>query len=508
MRKSIVLLLIIFLLSSIAFILFRLLLKAPPPRTPFGWRAHVTTLAGDGSPAFRDTAPTTQAAFSDPFGIAIAPDGAIYISDAGESNRIRKLAPDGVVTTLAGNGDEGHADGPGTQATFNTPSGVAVDREGNIYVADTGNNRIRKITPQGVVSTVAGDGTAGHVDGPVLQARFNAPIGITVDKRGNIYVADTYNDRVRIITPGGQVSTVAGAGAPGYADGDAGGALFDTPCAVVVTADGTLIIADTGNNRLRRITEDGKVTTLPVVFPIEVNPGDLAKPIGLAITPDGFLYVTELDRGRVVQLAADGAARVVAGGGRGYADGLDAARFNQIAGASIDSWGDLYVADGGNYLVRKLAQSGADPGSQKLSGPLPRLTSEILAQPSLPWPLDPQERPHEVVATMGEVRGSFDSSDSRHHLHSGLDIFGAYGRVVRAIRSEKVVSPLANWGFGALNEGLRVGIISYIHIHVGRDKEAKLFDDPRFIAVRGPERSSACESSAALVSVQAMRWVR
>lgn len=487
MRKSIVLLLFVFLVSSIAFILFRLFHKAPPPRTPFGWRANVTTLAGDGSPAFRDSAHPTQAAFSDPFGVAIDPDGAIYVSDAGESNRIRKLAPDGTVTTLAGggNGDEGYADGPGTQASFNTPSGIATDSSGNVYVADTGNNRIRKITPQGIVSTVAGQGTSGHVDGPALQARFNGPIGIAVDPRGIIYVADTYNDRVRMITPGGQVSTVAGAGTPGYADGDAGGALFDTPCGVVVTADGGLIIADTANNRLRKITQDGKVTTLPVAFPAEVNPGDLARPIGLAITDDGFLYVTELGRGRVVQLAPDGAARVVAGGGPGYADGLGTARFNQIAGTSIDSQGDLYVADSGNYLVRKLAQSAADPGSKKVSEPLPRLTSATLGQPSLPWPLDPQDRPHEVVATMGEVRGSFDSTDSRHHLHSGLDIFGEYGRVVRAVRSEKVTSPLANWGFGDLSEGLRVGVISYIHIQVGRDKDAKLFDDPRFIPVRG-----------------------
>jgi sugar lactone lactonase YvrE len=289
---------------------------------------------------------------------------------------------------------------------------------------------------------------------------------------------------VRMIALSGQVTTVAGGGTTGYADGDAGQALFDTPCGVVVTSDGALIIADTANNRLRKIAPDGKVTTLPVTFPAEVNPGDLAKPIGLAITHDGVLYVTELDRDRVVQLAPDGAARVVAGGGPGYADGLDTARFNQIAGVSIDRHGDLVVADGGNYLVRKLGQSGVDPGSQKSGEPLPRLTSATLEQPSLLWPVDPQDRPHEVVATMGEVRGSFDSTDSRDHLHSGLDIFGEYGDVVRAIRSEKVVSPLANWGFGNLSEGLRVGVISYIHIKVGRDKEAKLFDDPRFISVR------------------------
>jgi len=104
------------------------------------------------------------------------------------------------------------------------------------------------------------------------------------------------------------------------------------------------------------------------------------------------------------------------------------------------------------------------------------------------WPLDPQERPHEVVATIGEVRGSFDSTDSRHHLHSGLDVFGAYGTVVRAVRSEKVVSPIPNWAFGSINEGVRVGVVSYIHIRVGRDKDAKMFDDPRFIPVNDAEQ--------------------
>lgn len=100
------------------------------------------------------------------------------------------------------------------------------------------------------------------------------------------------------------------------------------------------------------------------------------------------------------------------------------------------------------------------------------------------WPLTPQQSPHEVIATVGEVRGSFDSKDSRDHLHSGLDVSGAYGDVVRPVRSEKVVSPVANWGFGDLNEGLRIGVFSYIHMHVGRDKDDKVFDDSRFLPVK------------------------
>jgi sugar lactone lactonase YvrE len=494
MRKLILALVIVIFCSVTAFILFRVIRKARNPPTSLGWRARVTTLAGDGSPAFRDGARPTEAAFADPFGIAIGLDGSVYVADAGESNRIRRLGPDGTVTTFAG-GIEGYADGPGTSASFNTPSALALDGSGNLFVADTGNNRVRKVTPEGVVSTVAGEGTAGHRDGPAAQAQFDAPIGIAVDGRGNVYVADTYNDRIRLITSAGQVSTVAGSGIPGYVDGNAGDARFDTPCAVAVAVDGSLIVADTGNNLLRRVTPDGKVTTLPVVFPADSTAANLSKPIGLAMTHDGFIYVTELDRARVIQVAPDGAARVIAGGDQGNANGPEGARFKQLAGVAIspkgDRRGDLIVADSGNYLVRRLGQSTgaaeADSAQTIPGEPLPRLNGATLGEQSLPWPVDPQQIPHEVVATIGEVRGSFDSTDSRDHLHSGLDVFGTYGEVVRAVRSEKVVSPLANWGFAGLNEGLHVGVISYIHHQVGRDKEGKVFADPRFISVPGDD---------------------
>jgi hypothetical protein len=165
-------------------------------------------------------------------------------------------------------------------------------------------------------------------------------------------------------------------------------------------------------------------------------------------------------------------------------------RLNQAAGISLGPHSnrpaELYVADSGNYLLRKLDQT---PGMSAATDidPLPKLTKETLNQQSLIWPIDPQDKPHEVVATIGEVRGSFDSDDSRHHLHSGLDVFGGYGETVRAVRSEKVTNPLANWAFGSINEGVRVGVVSYIHIHVGRDRDAKMFDDPRFIPVKDVE---------------------
>lgn len=451
-------------LVCLLFILLAATACSRPIPTTFSWQAHVTTLAGDGSPRV----------LSDPFGIAIGRDGTIYVSDAGEDNAIRKLAPDGTLTTLAG-GDN----------SFNTPSGLAIDPDGNIYIADTGTNSIRKVTPEGKVSTVAGTGTAGYLDGPSNQAQFDGPVGVAVDALGNVYVADTYNDRIRKISTTGQVSTFAGAGRPGYADGDAATALFDTPCAVAVAADGTLYVADTGNNQLRKITTTGQVTTLGLTFAAEANKSGVRSPTGLALTHDGFLYVTEMSRGTIIQVAPDGKAVIIAGNGSGYASGAGAvARFNQPAGLAIDPRnGDLVVADGANYLVRKLSHREVATTGQPTEQ-LPRLTPETLGEKNLSWPLDPQNSPHEVAATMGEVRGSFDSTEGRDHLHSGLDVFGAFGDVVRAIRNEKVTSPLPNWGFNSLPEGIRVGVVSYIHMQVGRDKDGKPFDDARFVEVK------------------------
>ena len=473
MRKLVVACILLIVLGGvIAFVVYRFTRKPLP--TPVGWKAYVTNVAGDGSPL----------ALSDPFGIAVGADGSIYMTDAGDQNRIQMIGPDGKISSIAG-GVEGFVDGVGDKALFNSPSGLAIAPNGDLLVADTGNNCIRRVPIEGETATIAGNGKPGYADGPDRQAQFNGPIGVAVDAHGNIYVADSYNDRIRKIMPGGQVSTVAGQGTPGYADGDRNTALFDTPSGIIVANDNSLIVADTGNDRLRRISAEGNVTTLPVT--------DLSSPIGLAITHDNFIYVTELDRSRVVQIAPDGTTRVIA----------DDARFNQPTGIAIDPNGRgparLYVADSGNYLVRKLDPAPTQTTATSID-PLPKLTNETLRQQQLIWPVAPQESPHEVVATMGEVRGSFDSTDSRHHLHSGLDVFGAYGDTARAVRSEKVTSPLANWGFESLNEGFRVGVVSYIHIRVGRDKDGKMFDDARFIPVN--------DGTGKLVRVRVRRGAR
>lgn len=489
---------IILVVGFAAFLLIYSLIRGKrPPKTIVGWRATAITWAGDGAPGFRDDPSRTRAAFADPFGVAVAPDQTIYVTDSGDNNRIRKISPDGQVQTFAGNGQEAFADGPASEASFNTPSGLAIDASGNLYVADTGNNRIRKITRQGMVSTIAGDGTAGYADGPAAQAQFNGPIGVAVNQAGDVFVADSYNDRVRLISRNGQVTTLAGAKGPGYADGDSNAATFDTPCAVAVAPDGSVIVADTGNRRLRRIAPDKKVSTLQITFS-DGGSTELSSVTGLAYSHDGFLYVTESDEGRVIQVAPDNTARIVAANGLSFTDPRD--HFNQITGVTVDGHGDLYVCDSANYIVRKLAANKASNGETIKADILPQLNKQTLGQSTLLWPLEPQDQPHEIVATMGESRGSFDSTDGRDHLHSGVDISGVYGAAVRAIRSEKVVNPLPNWGFGSLNEGLRVGVFSYIHIQVGRDQDSKLLSESTFLPVK--------DGSGKLVRIRVRRGTR
>ncbi|HZG54167.1 MAG TPA: hypothetical protein VEZ40_18840, partial [Pyrinomonadaceae bacterium] len=162
-KRLLLTLALLFISTGVALFIYYRLRERPVP-TVAGWRATVSTHAGDGAPGATDAATPTQARFHNPFGVAVDQRGNVYVADAGDSNRIRKIGVEGAVTTLAG-GAEGFADGAGGAASFNTPSALAIDREGNLYVADTSNHRIRKVTPEGTVTTLAGDGTAGARDG-------------------------------------------------------------------------------------------------------------------------------------------------------------------------------------------------------------------------------------------------------------------------------------------------------------------------------------------------------
>lgn len=267
---------------------------------------QVSTLAGS-TKGFTDGV-GGAAKFNEPSDVAVDPQGNVYVADI-NNNAVRKITPNGTVTTFAGAAAQGYVEGAGTVARFNNPRGVATDAQGNVYVADMTNNCIRKITPAGVVSTFAGSRTAGSADGTGSAARFNAPRDLTVDGQGNIYVVDSDNNGIRKITPAGVVSTIAGGGGAGYSDGSGATAKFNEPKGIVAAADGTLYIADTENNRIRRISTTGVVTTV----------------------------------------AGDGTA--------GYAEGATtSARFNAPRGIALDATGKiLYIVDQDNNRIRKIA---------------------------------------------------------------------------------------------------------------------------------------------------------
>ncbi len=220
----------------------------------------VSTFAGTGVAGAADGKDT--ATFNSPLGVAVDVAGNVYVADY-ENDLIRKISAAGVVTTIAGkSGVAGAADGLDTAARFNLPESLAVDVSGNIYVADNGNNLIRKITPAGMVSTIAGSGTAGFADGTGTSASFNSPFGIAVDAAGNIYVADAGNNRIRKITPAGAVSTFAGSGAKGANNATGAAATFNTPSGLAVDAAGNVYVADENNNLIRKITPAAIVTTI------------------------------------------------------------------------------------------------------------------------------------------------------------------------------------------------------------------------------------------------------
>ena len=438
-------------------------LASKPRPTVMGWPVSVTDVARG---------------LDDPFGVALDRAGNAYVSDAGASNHVRRIAPDGAATILAG-GREGFADGAGAAAAFHTPSGIAIDRSGNLLVADTGNNAIRKITPQGVVSTVAGDGAAGWVDGPGTQARFNGPTGVAVDLLGNVFVADTYNDRIRKIAPDGSVTTIAGGAAPGWLDGVGAAAQFDTPTGLALDLQGNLYIADSGNGAVRKLGADGAVSTLVQAAPDSIDPL-LRWPAALAVTGDGYLYIGDMSRGRILQRSPAGELRGLTGIGIDIAIGdARTARLGRVTGLALDGAGALYVADASYRMLRRAAPRDAAPRALALA--LAGTTAPAGPKPvTFPWPFAPQDQPHEVVGIVGEVRGSYNG-ESRHHFHNGLDVQAAMGVPVLAVADEKVSSALPNGDFDGLGESLGVHSFAYVHMRVGRTVRNEPLDPARFM---------------------------
>ncbi len=344
--------------------------------TAFSQDCMVSTLAGNGMEGFMDGTGGSNgtAKFDDPNDVAVDQQGNIYIADR-SNNRIRKIATNGDVTTLAGNGIAGFMDGtggPNGTASFFAPVGIAVDEFGNVIVADQSNHRIRKITPNGDVTTIAGNGV-GYLDGLASTARFSGPTGVALDNEGNIYVADRSNNRIRKINSDGIVSTVAGNGIEGYMDGTGGAngtAKFYNPFGLTVDNQGYVYVTDHFNGRIRKITPNGDVTTLAGDGTFGYldgtgGPNGTAKfnnPLGITVDNQGYVYIGDQANHRIRKITPNGDVTTMAGtGNQGFIDGAcgltETTEFNSPFGITIDSCGQLYVADWGNNRIRKITLS-------------------------------------------------------------------------------------------------------------------------------------------------------
>ena len=317
----------------------------------------VSTLAGS-TEGFRDGA-GTSAQFRYPIGVEVDAAGNVYVADY-FNNRIRKITPEGLVSTLAGS-TEGFRDGSGRSAQFDKPSSVEVDAAGNVYVADLNNHLIRKVTPEGLVSTLAGS-TEGFRDGAGTSAQFSYPIGVAVDTEGNVYVADESNNLIRKITPEGVVSTLAGS-TVGFRDGSGTSAQFSFPTDVAVDTEGNVYVADGDNNLIRKITPEGLVSTLAgSIWGLRDGSGTSAEfnyPIGVELDAAGNVYVADSDNHLIRKITPEGVVSTLAGSTEGFRDGAGrSAQFNYPYGVAVDAAGNVYVADESNNLIRKITPEG------------------------------------------------------------------------------------------------------------------------------------------------------
>lgn len=323
----------------------------------------VATIAGSGRKGYLDAA-KEKARFNWPTGVAIDDKGNIYVADFA-NNLIRKITVTGEVTTFIGSGHGAFADGKGRMAHLKGPDNIAIDKNGNIYVADADNFRIRKITSDGIITTIAGSGLRGYKDGDGNSAGFAYPTGIAIDKNGNIYIADRGSHSIRKISSDGKVSTIAGNGYPAYLDGNGVKTHFREPISLAVDYEGTVYVADSGNNAIRKITSDGIVSTIagggrPGYKDGKGKDARFAWPTGIAVDGVGNIYVCDSQNNRIRRITSDGIVSTVAGNGiPGFAEGSGRnAEFRFPTGIEIDKAGNIYVADSGNNRIRKIIQGG------------------------------------------------------------------------------------------------------------------------------------------------------
>jgi sugar lactone lactonase YvrE len=339
-------------LSLISFFIVPLILQAQV----------VTTLAGSGLQGSKNGT-SANASFYEPCGMVIDSMGNVFLAEGG-NNDIRKISTTGMVSTWAGSGAAGGTDGTKTGASFSFPSGLAIDSTQNLYVADQADNKIRKISPAGVVSTLAGSGYQGSTDAMGALASFNYPADIVRDAKGNLFVVETYNNKIRKISPSGLVSTFAGSGASGSTDGNGLAASFNQPVSLAIDGSGNLYVAEAGNNKIRKVTPDGQVSTLAgsgSAGNVDAT-GTAASfnlPQGMAVDNVGNVYVADYFNNKIRKISPAGIVSTFAGSGTaGSANGIGtAASFYHPVGVALDKFGNIFVSDYGNYLIRKITPS-------------------------------------------------------------------------------------------------------------------------------------------------------
>ncbi|MFG2287414.1 RICIN domain-containing protein [Streptomyces sp. NPDC048595] len=332
----------------------------------------ISTFAGTGVAGFTgDNGLAVSAQSRYPYGVAVDDTGTLYFSEFG-NHRVRRITADGKISTVAGTDVKGFSGdcGPAVSAQLNLPRGVAVDGAGAVYIADSENHRVRKVAADGRICTVAGTGTAGFSGdgGPATAAQLDDPRGVAVDSAGVLYVSEYNNRRVRKITTEGQISTVAGTGTAGCG-GDGGPAIsaqLSRPRGMEVGRAGELYIADEGNHQVRRITADGKISTIAGTgtkgFSGDGGPATAAQldgPFEVAVDSIGTLYIGEFGNHRVRKITADGKISTIAGTGTAGFDGdggpAASAQLSKPIGVAVDRVDTLYIADHANNRVRKVA---------------------------------------------------------------------------------------------------------------------------------------------------------
>ena len=310
-----------------------------------GFDGKLTVVAGNSRRGYSgDGGPATNAQLFDPYGVAVDASGNVYIADQ-LNHRIRKVTAAGIITTVAGSGTAGFTGdgGPAVQAQLHYPLNVAVDATGNLYISDLSNNRVRKVSPAGIIVTFAGGGAASPGDGGLAtSAVVSGPSGLAVDAAGVVFVADRYAERVRRISPNGLIATVAGNGTAGYSGdgGTAASAQLNLPSDVTLDASGDLYIADFNNNFIRKVSSAGIISTVPMS-------AVLNGPSGVALDSSGNLCIADRFNNRILRVTSTGTVSTGAGGGSGQysGDGGPAVNAQLYVPASVgtgSNWQSLY----------------------------------------------------------------------------------------------------------------------------------------------------------------------